>query len=565
MDLPFAEDLSNFKGYKPSTPTTSSQQVYYHQNNAKHLNRYEDRYTDSTLENLESEGHSILDQYVTVTEADASDYDVVISSEYYDHQDTEDPSLLANTDTGDVLALLLSGNANEGDVVVSQCEEANSISIQASIAKKNGDLESALHNHSIAAKLFREAAIGARDKDMALSMSLLLLSQSQAKCALTLKKFLKTQGDSIVISNALTQKERLRATVRDALVTKKEADISDSVFLGKANKEPDTLLLQKPREEKKPDSSFPSSDLNTAVDDMLELEREFREMDSALDLSNSLLCTRTPNRLKQSTMDGSFMVVPPGSSYMSSSALLSRPSAPRAKANRIQNLMGTPASNTAISAPSYNPKAAASHAGLGGSWWGNASTSSQVLAGSVHSISTSRQQDATNPKLLIRYLDNMKTLNDENAALLREVRGAEAARMEAKAAREQMQKFKAEYGKRFTAFKSALEKFRVHYPRNKDESQNSVITSDYFQSEQSPTNFRPVDDRIRSMEEKIIRQEQMISKLTSDLKKEKDDSKKKDVALRKYEAFYREVKAKSAQRKQENELQQQRRDGSSKE
>ena len=40
----------------------------------------------------------------------------------------------------------------------------------------------------------------------------------------------------------------------------------------------------------------------------------------------------------------------------------------------------------------------------------------------------------------------------------------------------------------------------------------------------------------------------MIRKLTADLKKEKEEGKKKDAALRKYEVFYREVKARSAEK-----------------
>ena len=58
-----------------------------------------------------------------------------------------------------------------------------------------------------------------------------------------------------------------------------------------------------------------------------------------------------------------------------------------------------------------------------------------------------------------------------------------------------------------------------------------------------------------STADQLQRQEQLIRKLTADLKKEKealkrekDESRKKDQALRKYENFYREVKARSAQK-----------------
>ena len=54
--------------------------------------------------------------------------------------------------------------------------------------------------------------------------------------------------------------------------------------------------------------------------------------------------------------------------------------------------------------------------------------------------------------------------------------------------------------------------------------------------------------RSASTSEQLQRQEQLIQKLTADLKKEKEESKKKDGALRKYESFYREVKARSAQK-----------------
>jgi hypothetical protein len=59
-----------------------------------------------------------------------------------------------------------------------------------------------------------------------------------------------------------------------------------------------------------------------------------------------------------------------------------------------------------------------------------------------------------------------------------------------------------------------------------------------------------------STSEQIQRQEQLIRKLTADLKKEKDESKKKDAALRKYESFYREVKARSAQKAAQRQAQQ---------
>jgi myosin heavy subunit len=267
------------------------------------------------------------------------------------------------------------------------------------------------------------------------------------------------------------------------------------------------------------------------------------------------------HRMKNSTVDGSFMVVPPGSnSYMSSSAMWgsghipsnSRPAPPannsgtagvRARANRVQQTKrgaATPASNrhvhppqTGLTAPSKNNNSA----GLESSWWGNASAASQILTSSVISVGSRTGGEMgngvdmgqqANTKQLMRLMDSLKTLGDENAALLREVEEAEVARQEAKAAREQMKRFKTEYGKRFSMLKAALEKF----------------------SEFS---------RKASVADQLQRQEQLIRKLTSDLKKEKEESKKKDAALRKYESFYREVKARSAQKAAQRQMENQQR------
>ena len=59
----------------------------------------------------------------------------------------------------------------------------------------------------------------------------------------------------------------------------------------------------------------------------------------------------------------------------------------------------------------------------------------------------------------------------------------------------------------------------------------------------------------------IQKRDQMIKQLSTDLKKEREECKRKDNALQKYEAFYREVKARSAekarQRQQQLEMDQQ--------
>jgi hypothetical protein len=49
------------------------------------------------------------------------------------------------------------------------------------------------------------------------------------------------------------------------------------------------------------------------------------------------------------------------------------------------------------------------------------------------------------------------------------------------------------------------------------------------------------------------KRDKMIQKLTADLRAERSESKKKDDALRKYENFYKEVKARSEQKKRQKE------------
>lgn len=169
---------------------------------------------------------------------------------------------------------------------------------------------------------------------------------------------------------------------------------------------------------------------------------------------------------------------------------------------------------------------------------------SQVLTASSLASPGQGQQQPADTKQLMRLMDSLRTLGDENAALLREVEDAEAARAEAKAAKQQMRRFKEEYGKRFSALKEALEKFRKSYP---SESSNSGALNPVTSSEFS---------RSASASEQLQRQEQLIRKLTADLKKEKEENKKKDGALRKYESFYREVKARSAQKAAQRQQQQ---------
>lgn len=461
-----------------------------------------------------------------------------------------------------------------------------------------------------------------------LASSLLLLSQTQAKSAIALKSIVKLKPSELRqilppgskdssenhSSSAISQKDRLRAVVRGALSSRHphEEDLSDSQFLGRAKiettgrttstKTRSSIANNENKPGRKTNKSTetrndhegtlltagqdPLSNDNGSnpVDEMMELERELRDMDMALELGNSIssLDVRIQNRMKNSMIgDGSFMVVPPGSSsYMSSSIWgtshnNSRQGAVppnnqqgtagvRARANRVQNILD--ASVTHTSRPAYQqpqivPAQTFSNSkntsGLDGSWWGNSNHPSQILTSSVMSLGGGRSgidgggtgdisngQSSGSTKQIMRLMDSLKTLGDENAVLLREIEELEAARAEAKAARETMKKFQNEYGKRFTALKNALEKFRQENLSGKNTSNGPVNTSDFMKN--------------AALLDQLQRQDQTVQKLTRDLKKEKEESKKKDSALRKYESFYRDIKARSAQKAAQRQTQQQR-------
>ena len=255
---------------------------------------------------------------------------------------------------------------------------------------------------------------------------------------------------------------------------------------------------------------------------------------------------------------------------------------------------------------------------LDSSWWGNNSTHSS-LSGAIHSHtmndggsfqSTSQSgshhsnphnhpnnhvqshesssfhnnhhynhntsNNTTNTKQVMRLLDSLKTLGDENAALLREVEEVHAARLEAKAAREQMKRFKAEYEKRYSILKIALEKVRSD-GTNEGNPVNTrcvlfIQKYERFFTEQKflimhRLSFRPILSSTlhlilnyfgsEYMTSKTLagakKKDLMIQKLAKDLRKEREESKKKDAALRKYENFYKEVKLKAMQRQKEQE------------
>jgi hypothetical protein len=453
-----------------------------------------------------------------------------------------------------------------------------------------------------------------------LVQSLLLLSKTEARAALGLQSILRRHGELLepehdevqVTHESLSQPcssitpkpnvderpsstaERIRATVRGALNQPMAEDMSESVFVNALSSDADKGALSEAASQGVAKDG--SKGTQNPVDEMMALERELREMDMTIDLSSSIasLDVRSHSRMKHSTIDGSFMVVPSESGLLMSSSMQgpqstapssnsrTRTHVPRSvntdilsshtvltrnRPNLVQNRLEASSARPAIQPlptvvlPSSGENRRGT--GLDASWWGGASvtSASQILTSSVISLASGigpppgevgrrhagqsahelHQQHSTTQ--LIRLMDSLRTLGEENSSLLRQVEEAESAKREVQATREQMRRFQQEYAKRFASLKGALEKFRQGFPNSASlasaatgvaNEANPVIGSEYARAAQAA--------------EQQQRQEQTIRTLTSLLKKEKEDSRKKDAALRKYETFYREVKARSAQK-----------------
>jgi hypothetical protein len=381
----------------------------------------------------------------------------------------------------------------------------------------------------------------------------------------------------------MAKHERIRLAVRGALDTANhEADITNSTFLARS-----TFLNAKPAAKATHPNGVGGRNGNeqalgeNPIDDLMKLEKELKGMDMTLEVGASVsnLGATFSNR-----PDGSFCVVPPGSNYMSSSFMWSSgimgkvgnqqqnrhndrvglksptgTSAVRpARTNHLQHFLGgnrpptnphPPAAAVSETPMQGNPKQdhPASNGGLSESWWGGGqgsmmasvalttvTASHQKGSGHPTTRASSPRAESANTKQLMQLMDSLKRLGDENAQLMREVEEAKAARSEALAAKNMMEKFKKEYSQRFLKVKEALER----YPRNTPD--NPVSNSNYMKS--------------ASMAE-LQKRDQMIKTLAADLRREREDSKKKDVALRKYEGFYKEVKARSAEKAKQRKMQ----------
>jgi len=382
-------------------------------------------------------------------------------------------------------------------------------------------------------------------------------------------------------SESESSNERLRMAVRGALEIVLEDDITNSTFLARstvlnANKKLSTASSKVPQvhstsTNNKKDRTKGKQNGENPVDDLMKLEKELRSMDMALEMGNSVasLGTAVASRPNNDLLGGSYM----SSSSMWTSGIFGgrKPNAKqqqgvgagvRSRANHLQHLSGGNGKSPAhaLVSPSESKPSTQQqqqqgvqitpNASLDQSWWGGGGGQGSILASSaITTAATSHQRTqptsgsnqannsaSTNAKQLMQLMDSLNRLGNENAQLMREVEKAKAARAEAEAAKQVMAQFKSDYNQRFNKVKEALEKYKHA------SGDNPVGNSAYVKSASA---------------QELQKRDQMIKKLAADLRKERDESKKKDTALRKYEGFYREVKKRSAEkREQQQKLQQ---------
>jgi len=381
-------------------------------------------------------------------------------------------------------------------------------------------------------------------------------------------------------SESESSNERLRMAVRGALEIVLEDDITNSTFLARstvlnANKKVAAASSKVPQvhstsTNNKKDRTKGKHNGENPVDDLMKLEKELRSMDMALEMGNSVasLGTAVASRPNNDLLGGSYM----SSSSMWTSGIFGgrKPNAKqqqgvgagvRSRANHLQHLSGGSGKSPAhaLASPSESKPSAqqqqqgvqiTSNASLDQSWWGGGGGQGSILASSAITTAAASHQRtqptlgsnqannsaSTNAKQLMQLMDSLNRLGNENAQLMREVEKAKAARAEAEAAKQVMAQFKSDYNQRFNKVKEALEKYKHA------SGDNPVGNSAYVKSASA---------------QELQKRDQMIKKLAADLRKERDESKKKDTALRKYEGFYREVKKRSAEkREQQQKLQQ---------
>jgi len=414
---------------------------------------------------------------------------------------------------------------------------------------------------------------------------------------------LTSTGDAHNLSSNVDHSPKqsaLRDVVRDALQSSREEDISASIFLGS---------VADARSEKKASDNKAKKIPANPIDDMLQLEKELKSMDMSLSIQTSIakwaatnatkVANKTSslshlvsqqtsqqprpgqigfNRITSTAMDSSWWGNASCVSTATNYTSLSNGSEPSGKC-----LIHTSKNAAAPGSvhPSINPMTASISSWATSSTVfvgapvlplstqnyknlaSTVSTIAQIHTGSQSSHSntsvpphpntnvgpgTANAAPSTNTKQLLRLLDSLKTLGDENAALLQQMEEVQRTRVEAAAMKEEMKLFQRKYHERFQNLKSSLEEmYKKQEPGSTPSNSGNVFQqSKFLQTQNAKNNIGTTRQQFMTMEAQIQSLSQQLSKMQA-------DAKKKDSQLKKYETFYKEVKARSAQRAAERQ------------
>jgi len=477
-----------------------------------------------------------------------------------------------SSNSRDVLAMLISGNVRGEHYVPSSsllqdCQIASQEAELASDEIRQNNIPSALKNLYSSSLHYRKAAQSIAQKDIGLATSFLLLSQSHWKRAEAIRlasRLPRNRQQSCnkdipndssnneapplhiatpSLPDKATQSSLRAVVIRDALHANNatlEEDISASVFLGKNKTSTTDVILKSAKEETS--TMVPTN----PVDDMLQLEKELHTMNMALSMHASvanLAATKTtssPMNLSASLMMRSGATGGLESSWWGQSSYLHSPR-PHISSNNVVDLTSSISSwaTTTTACSTIRPSSQQQGVQTRNSHATSTDLSQQLPPPSTSTSNPRATNNNNNAKQLLRLLDSLKVLGDENAALLQQVEDAKKARLEAQAAREEMKRFQLDYHKRFHSLKVALEKLHQQQQQQKQSTEsNPVLSSEILKREDRKKNSK--------QQQRIL--ESQVQSLKTQVETLQEESKKKDAVLKKYENFYKEVKARSAQR-----------------
>ena len=142
---------------------------------------------------------------------------------------------------------------------------------------------------------------------------------------------------------------------------------------------------------------------------------------------------------------------------------------------------------------------------------------------------------------VMRLLQSMKTLGEENAALLQENQALRHSNRENARAREDIDEFKQRFQEKFGALRAALVDFRDRYPGDANPA-NALLSPSAV--------LPPASDGTTSRESQL---ESALRQLELNLATAREENRRKDLMITRYETWYRTLKANARKRSSSDE------------